>query len=126
MTDNRLQFIAIAGSIALLFLIIFLIRQNRLKERYSLLWLFVIFIFIVASIWKGALEWVSDIIGIAYPPAALFLILIISLFGIMVEFSLIISRQSKWIEAMGQNIGLMKLEIKELKQKVNSKTQKDT
>lgn len=126
MIDNRLQIIAIAGSIALLFFIIFLIRQNRLKERYSLLWLIIIFVFLVASIWKGVLEWVSDIIGIAYPPAALFLILIMSLFGIMVEFSLIISRQSKWIEAMGQDIGLMKLELKELKQRLNSEIEKDS
>ena len=76
--DNRIQIIAIAGSISLLIFIIVLIRQHRLKEEYSLLWLFFTMVFIVFSFWRNGLEWISDVIGIAYPPAALFLILIMA------------------------------------------------
>ena len=113
--DNRIQIIAIAGSISLLIFIIVLIRQHRLKEEYSLLWLFFTIVFIVFSFWRNGLEWISDVIGIAYPPAALFLILIMALFVIMIEFSIIISKQSHWIKTMGQEMALMKQEIKELK-----------
>jgi len=116
--DNRIQIIAIAGSISLLIFIIILIRQHRLKEEYSLLWLFFTVFFILFSVWRNGLEWISDIIGIAYPPAALFLILIMALFVIMIEFSLIISKQSERIKSIGQNIGLMKQEITELREKL--------
>jgi hypothetical protein len=119
--DNRIQIIAILGSVSLLIFIIVLIRQHRLKEEYSILWLFFTIIFIVFSIWRDGLEWVSETIGIAYPPAALFLILIMALFVIMIEFSVIISKQSFWIKSMSQDIGIMKHELKELSKKLNAK-----
>jgi hypothetical protein len=45
---------------------------------------------------------------IAYPPVALSLILIITLFVIMIEFSLIISKQAERTKSIGQNIDLIK------------------
>jgi hypothetical protein len=117
--DNRIQILAIIGSISLLIFIIILIRQHRLKEEYSLLWLFFTVFFIIFSVWRNGLEWISDLMGIAYPPAALFLILIMALFVIMIEFSLIISKQSERIKSIGQNIGLMKQEISELRKKLD-------
>jgi hypothetical protein len=117
--DNRIQILAIIGSISLLIFIIILIRQHRLKEEYSLLWLFFTVFFIIFSVWRNGLEWISDLMGIAYPPAALFLILIIALFVIMIEFSLIISKQSERIKSIGQNIGLMQQEISELREKLD-------
>ncbi|MGK0420545.1 MAG: hypothetical protein ACJAT9_000203 [Polaribacter sp.] len=117
--DNRIQILAIIGSISLLIFIIILIRQHRLKEEYSLLWLFFTIFFIIFSFWRNGLEWISDLMGIAYPPAALFLILIMALFVIMIEFSLIISKQSERIKSIGQNIGLMKQEISELHEKLD-------
>jgi hypothetical protein len=117
--DNRIQILAIIGSISLLIFIIILIRQHRLKEEYSLLWLFFTIFFIIFSVWRNGLEWISDLMGIAYPPAALFLILIMALFVIMIEFSLIISKQSERIKSIGQNIGLMKQEISELHEKLD-------
>jgi hypothetical protein len=117
--DNRIQILAIIGSISLLIFIIILIRQHRLKEEYSLLWLFFTIFFIIFSVWRNGLEWISDLMGIAYPPAALFLILIMALFVIMIEFSLIISKQAERIKSIGQNIGLMKQEISELREKLD-------
>ncbi|MFT4576458.1 MAG: hypothetical protein ACJAX7_002236 [Saprospiraceae bacterium] len=117
--DNRIQILAIIGSISLLIFIIILIRQHRLKEEYSLLWLFFTVFFIIFSVWRNGLEWISDFMGIAYPPAALFLILIMALFVIMIEFSLIISKQAERIKSIGQNIGLMKQEISELREKLD-------
>jgi hypothetical protein len=117
--ENRIQILAIIGSISLLIFIIILIRQHRLKEEYSLLWLFFTVFFIIFSVWRNGLEWISDLMGIAYPPAALFLILIMALFVIMIEFSLIISKQSERIKSIGQNIGLMQQEINELHEKLD-------
>ncbi|PKP29573.1 MAG: hypothetical protein CVU00_14915, partial [Bacteroidetes bacterium HGW-Bacteroidetes-17] len=96
-----------------------LIRQHRLKEEYSILWLFFTSVFVLFSIWRNGLEWIAYILGIAYPPAALFMILIMALFIIMIEFSLIISKQSFWIKSIGQDIGLMKQEINEMREKLN-------
>jgi len=117
METTRIQYLAIAGSILLFVSILFLIRQKHLKEKYSLLWLFFCIIFIVFSFWRKGLDWISDLIGVAYPPAALFLLLLMAIFFIMIEYSVIISRQSEWIKKMGQDVGLLKMEIEQLKKK---------
>jgi hypothetical protein len=119
MESLRIQYIAIVGSVLLLFFILYLIRQKRLKEEYSFLWLFFSIVFILFSFWREGLNVISDFIGIAYPPAALFLVLLMAIFFIMIEFSIIISKQSVWIKKTGQEMGLMKLEIEDLKKKVN-------
>jgi len=78
------------------------------------LWLLFSFIFLALSIWRDALDWFAEQIGISYAPAALFLILIMSIFIMMIEFSLIISKQSEWIKQSAQDIGILKLEIEKL------------
>ncbi len=111
----RIQYIAIAGSVALFLFIIYLIRQKKLREEYSFLWLFFSAVFIFFSFWRDGLDHISQLIGIAYPPAALFLILLMAVFVIMIEFSVIISKQSNWIKKMNQEVGILKLEIEKLK-----------
>ncbi|MDY6969609.1 MAG: DUF2304 family protein, partial [Spirochaetota bacterium] len=50
--------------------------------------------------------------GIAYPPAALFLILLITILFILIQFSIIVTRFSKNINDLTQELGLLKMEVK--------------
>ena len=109
---NRFQILAIIGSIAFLTFIIFLVRKKKLREDYSLLWLFFGGIFLVLSIWRDSLEFISRTMGIAYAPAAIFIILIMCLFMIMIQFSMIISKQANEISSLAQEIALLKLSRK--------------
>lgn len=111
---DKIQIIATTGSVILLVFIISLIRNRRLKEEYSLLWLLFSFLFLGLSIWKEGLDWMAAQVGISYAPAALFLLLIMSVFIMLIEMSLIISKQSEWIKQSAQDIGIMKLEMSHL------------
>lgn len=115
----NIQILAIIGSLVLMVFIFALIRSKKLKEEYSLLWLSFSLLLFVFSLWKNGLEWIAELIGIAYAPAALFLILIMAIFIIMIEFSIIISKQSEWIKKTAQDIGILKLELDQLKEKNN-------
>lgn len=115
---DKIQIIAIIGSVFIIIFILFLIRNKRLKVEYSLLWLFFSFAFLGLSIWKSLLDQFADFVGIAYAPAALFLILIMILFIMMIEFSLIISKQSEWIKQSAQDIGILKYEVEKLNEKL--------
>lgn len=121
MEHLKIQYIAIIGSILLLLFILYLIRQKRLKVEYALLWLFFAVVFIIFSFWRKGLDWLSDLLGIVYPPAALFLLLLMAAFVIMIEFSVILSRHSDWIRKAGQDIALMKKEIEKLKEAEKNK-----
>jgi len=109
------QYIAIAASIGLFIYIIFLVRKQRIKEEYSLLWLFFSIIFIFFSVWRDGLEFFAQLVGIAYPPAALFIILLLAIFLILIEFSRIISQLTDRSINLAQEIALLKMEIENLK-----------
>lgn len=117
---SRIQYIAIAGSILLLLLILGLIRSKRIKEEYSLLWLFFGTVFLLVSIFRDALEVISRWTGIAYAPAALFLLLLMAIFFILIQFSVIISKLTEQNKKLNQEIGMMQLEINELKEKLEN------
>jgi hypothetical protein len=111
---HRIQFIAMAGSVGLLFFILELIRRKRIRENYALLWLFIGTVFLFFSIWRRGLEVLAHLMGIAYPPTAFLLVLIIGIFLILIQFSLIISILTDKNKALAQEIGLIKKRIEDL------------
>lgn len=114
----RVQFIAITGSLLLILMLLYLIRKQRIKEEYSLLWLFFGFVFLLFSIWRDGLEYMARLAGIAYAPAMLFLLFTLAFFLILIEFSVILSRLSDRNKVLTQELGLLNLELKKLKEKL--------
>jgi len=111
---HRIQFLAIAGSVGLLLFILELIRRKRVRENYALLWLFIGTVFLFFSIWRRGLEVLARLMGIAYPPTAFLLVLIIGIFLILIQFSMIISILTDKNKTMAQEMGLMKKRVEDL------------
>jgi len=114
---HRFQYLSIICSILFIFFIIESIRRERITEAYSLLWLFMGGLFLFFSIWREGLNVFSTLIGIAYPPAALFVILIVSIILILIQFSIVITNQSKNVRNLTQEIGILKTLLEEKGQK---------
>jgi len=106
----RIQILSIIGSILLIIFIVELIRRKRLREEFSILWLAMGFVFLGVAMFRNLLDRFSFMIGISYPPTALFLILIIGLMLILMHFSVAISELKEANKKLVQEIGLMKLE----------------
>lgn len=109
----RIQILAILGSIGLIIFILNLIRKKRLREEFSILWLLTAFIFLLISIFRPALDKFSYLIGIEYPPAALFLILILGLVMVCIHFSIAISELKEINKKILQELGLLRAELEE-------------
>ncbi len=106
--NNTIQYIAIAGSLLFLFFIFNLVRKKKMREEYSLLWIFLGVIFLGLSLWREGLESISALLGIAYPPAALFLILLLVVFLILIQFSIVVTRLSDNVKQLTQELALLK------------------
>lgn len=115
------QIVAILGSVSIILFLVELVRSRRLKESYSLLWFFVAIIFLIFSIWRDLLTLLASLLGVDYPPAALFLILIMGLYVLSINFSIVITRLSEKNKELSQEIGLINSEIKKLKQSDDSR-----
>jgi hypothetical protein len=105
--DIRIQLLAIAGSAGLLLFVLELVRRKAFMERYALLWLFAAIVMLGLSIWKGALEQIAQLVGIAYPPNALFLIAFGFVLILLLHFSLAVSRLSDQTKVLAQRLGLV-------------------
>jgi len=109
----RIQILAIIGSLFLVVFVLELIRRRRLKEEFSVLWLGMGFIFLVIALFRKLLDKFSYFVGIAYPPAALFLLLIMGLTVILIHFSVAISELKESNKRLAQELGLLKKEFED-------------
>jgi hypothetical protein len=105
--DTRLQIVAITAAAALLIVLLELVRRRRLLERYALLWLFSAVVLLGLSVWGGLLEVVAELIGVAYPPNALFLIAFGFVMVLLLHFSLAVSRLSDQTKVLAQRLALL-------------------
>ena len=111
---DLLKMLAIAGSGTILVVVIELIRRGRLKERYSLLWLFAGGILLLLSSSRALLEYISHLVGIYYPPSFLFLVAFLFLMVIALHFSVVISGLSEKNKKLAQELALLRHNIEEL------------
>lgn len=118
---NRIQVFSIIGSLLLFLFILRLVKRKKLKEEYSLLWLGFGLIFITLSIFKPLLEIVANTLGVLYAPAALLLILVLSVFFILIQFSVVISKLAEGNKNLIQEVGILKAELKKLQLSIKEK-----
>ncbi len=114
---NIIQYIAIVASLVLFVFILYLVRSKKIRIEYSLLWLFFSIVFIIFSFWRDGLTVISFSIGIAYPPIAFLLILVICIFLILIQFSVVISKQKEINKNLTQEIALLRNIIENIKKK---------
>ncbi len=105
--ELRIQILAIVASGLLLVVVLELVRRRAFLERYALLWLFSALVLLGLSIWSGALSGVADLVGIAYPPNALFLIAFGFVLLLLLHFSLAVSRLSDQTKVLAQRMALL-------------------
>jgi hypothetical protein len=105
--------IAIIVSGGLLLLILELVRQKRLMERYALLWLFSTVFLLVLSVWSGLLNSVASALGVSYPPSALFAVAFGVVLVLLVHFSLAVSRLSDQNKVLAQRLGIMQQQVQQ-------------
>jgi hypothetical protein len=107
----RVQIIAIIVTAGLFVLIFELVRQRKLMERYSLLWLLSATVLFLLAAWKDLLDRVAKTVGIFYPPAALFVIAFAFVLVMLLHFSLVISKLSDQNKRLAQRVGLLQERI---------------
>jgi hypothetical protein len=105
--DLHLRLVAIFASAVLLLVVLDLVRRRRLLERYALVWLGVTTLLLVLSAWDGLLTGVSSLLGIFYPPTALFVVAFGFVIFLLLHFSVAVSRLADQSKVLAQQLGLL-------------------
>ncbi len=110
-TDGSLStrahvFVVIVTLLSIVF-IIRLVRSNRLRSKYSLLWIVVALALATVAVFPGLLDRVSKAAGVYYPPATFLILAVGFLFLIVVHFSWEFSRSEERIRTLAEDVALL-------------------
>ena len=105
--------IAVIAAILFTAFILLLVRNKKLHERYSIFWIAFAILVIIISLAYNVLDKFSISIGIYYSPALLFLMGFIFLIIYIIHLSTVVTKQSKDIIRLNQELAIMSEKIKE-------------
>ncbi|HOB52429.1 MAG TPA: DUF2304 domain-containing protein [Acidobacteriota bacterium] len=95
----------------LLLAIIHFLRREKLKEKYSLLWLAAIVCIQVLILSEGWLNRLAQLVGIYYPPSLVFYLAILFLFAIMLHQGLAMSKLTRQNQVLAQRLALLEARL---------------
>jgi hypothetical protein len=111
---DRVTLFGLAASIGGLIFVLELVRQRKLREDYSLLWLATAVVLILLSLSRPLLDSLAALIGIiTYPPAALFLVAIIFMLVILLHYATVLTRLARENKEAAQQMAILRWELSE-------------
>lgn len=111
MTFSSAQGLGVALTLVCVTFLFVLLRRGHLRAKYVMLWLPVGASMIVFSAVPGLLDSVSLAVGIAYPPALLFMLAIVLLILACMHFSWELSRIEERIRLLAETIAIRDMEL---------------
>ena len=105
---SQTRIVAAVIAIFFMFLILDLIRRDRLQERYSVIWFIAGLGMLAGAAFPGLLELLADAMGVRNTNVALFSVVLLLLLGLALNFSVIMSRQAAQITRLAQERAIEK------------------
>jgi hypothetical protein len=114
MTPLKVSILGAIASFGLVLIVLELIRQRRLQERYALLWLLTGLTLTALAAWRSGLNTIAGWVGIrGYPPAVLFAVGILFILVVLLHYSTVISRLSDQNTILAQKLALLETRLAE-------------
>lgn len=111
---TRLVVVGVITSAGLIVAILALIRTRRLQERYAILWLLAATGVVIFGLWTDALEALASILGIAYPPSALFFVTAVFAVAVLLHTAVVVTRLSSQNQTLAQRLAMAEERIRRL------------
>jgi hypothetical protein len=96
-------------------IIIELIRQNRLKEHYAIIWLLTAVSIFIFGIWPNSLNMISRIVRLHHL-TTLFMVAFLFLLAIVLHFTLAISQLFDRNRRLTQEVAWLRFELEQIMQ----------
>lgn len=111
---DRVTIFGLIASAAVLIFVLELVRQRKLREDYSLLWLATTASLILLTLSRPLLDQIAVFLGIiTYPPAALFLVAILFMLVILLHYATVLTRLARENKQMAQQMAILQWELRE-------------
>jgi hypothetical protein len=111
MLGPRVERVAIVVSIILVIVVLDMVRRKKLREKYSLIWLFAVAAMTVLALWEGLLLSITSLIGAINPSSTLFLFGILFALGILLHLSNKVSDFSVQLRILAKEVAMLNAQI---------------
>lgn len=118
----RIQIISIIVSLAFLYYVSRLIVKGKLREEYAIFWIISTILLITFSVWRDGLVVFAELFGVYDAPNLVFTAAIFAIFVYLIHLSVVVSKLHEKNRSMAQEMALLKMELREIKQKVEKKS----
>jgi hypothetical protein len=99
-------------TVALFGLVLWLVRQREITERYAVLWVAIsLALLTISSLGYRYLFRFAELVGIPYPPSALFLLVIFGLTLLVIQLFASTSRLNERSRVLIQQVALLESEL---------------
>ncbi|HHI81138.1 MAG TPA: DUF2304 domain-containing protein [Planctomycetes bacterium] len=113
----RQRVVAVLVSILILLGVLELVRQRKLREEYSALWVLTALGLLVLALNYRILVWLTHLIGAVLPTSTLFFGGLVFLMLLALQFSVRLSRLTYRSRSLTRRVALLEEELRELKRR---------
>jgi hypothetical protein len=101
--------------LAILFFVFEMLRRQKLREKYAVLWIIIGIGTLVLSAFPAVLERLSGLLGIQVPANLLFIMTLILLVGVCLHLSREQSQAEDEVRILGEEVALLKTDLSALR-----------
>lgn len=116
--NKRLQVVVLIALLLFLVYIFKMIRDRKIEIKYALLWMFLSLFYLILDVIPPLQAWFAGLLGISAPISMLVFFAIGIILIILLNDTVIISKQAKVITRLTQEAALANGEIEKLRKKV--------
>ena len=105
--------LGLIGAIATLVVLFEMLRRQRLREKYALIWVVVALLAVVLAVFPGVLTWAADLLGVQVPANLLFFAASMLLLLMSIQLSYEIGRLEDRTRTLAEEVALLWLKMGE-------------
>ncbi|MEF2968258.1 DUF2304 domain-containing protein [Paenibacillus sp. M1] len=100
--------LSVALAVLFLLLVLELVRRQKLKEQYSLLWILFSAVLLIVSLNVPLMEWIATRLGVKYAPALLFLFGLLFCFAVILHLTIVVTKLTAQVLRLTQELAILK------------------
>jgi hypothetical protein len=104
--------------VAILFFVFEMLRRQKLREKYAVLWIIIGIGTLLLSAFPAVLERASGLLGIQVPSNLLFIMTLVLLVGVCLHLSREQSQAEDEVRILGEEVALLKTDLSALRSQV--------
>lgn len=121
-----LQICLIIGAFVYLFIILWMLKKDKLNVQYSIIWLISAGVFILISVFPVIIYRLIDIFHIEMPVNLVFLLIFAFILLLLLSLSIIVTGFSARIRKLSQTQALLEKRVRELEATLEKVNKEDT